>query len=65
MKRFSTVNEAALRLLTDAHEGKLHLSRKAGQFCGQAVVSLEPMTPAQSEWFDQLLCKAGFEAMGI
>lgn len=65
MTRFATVNAAALALLTDAHAGKASITRKAGQFLGQLVVSHEPMTPAQSEWLDQLLCKAGFEAMGV
>jgi hypothetical protein len=52
---FDTQRAAALALL---HKGE-RLSRKAGSFLGQISVDPTPLTPAQREWLDTLLERAG------
>lgn len=52
---FKNHRDAALALLT----GTQPLSRKAGQFLGQLVVDLTPMSEAQASWLVKLLERAG------
>lgn len=57
--RFKTQKAAAIALLNACSQGELSLSRKAGSFAGQLVADDMPMTPAQADWLDKLLEKAG------
>ena len=39
--------------------GDSRITRKGGQFLGQCCVDPMPLTPAQSEWLEQLALRAG------
>lgn len=52
---YPTPQAAALALL----QSGTRMSRKAGSFCGQTVVDDTPLTPAQRDWLDTLLDRAG------
>jgi hypothetical protein len=52
---FSDHRRAALALLN----GGFRLSRKAGQFLGQLVVDVTPMSEPQEGWLAKLLDRAG------
>jgi hypothetical protein len=52
---FESHREAALVLLN----GGYRLSRKAGQFLGQLVVDVSPLTDGQADWLAKLLERAG------
>lgn len=56
---FTTPQAAAIALLNACSQGAIALTRKAGSFLGQLVADDMPMTPAQSDWLDKLLEKAG------
>lgn len=58
-KPFRSHREAALALLA----GSSQFTRKAGSFLGQLAVDPAPLTPAQAEWLDKLLNRAGFAAL--
>ena len=55
---FHNQRDAALALLNESD----CLTRKAGSFLGQLVADPTPLTPAQSDWLDKLLDKAGLPA---
>ncbi|MBO6825359.1 MAG: hypothetical protein JJ879_04100 [Sneathiella sp.] len=56
---FSDHRQAALALLNSDEP----LTRKAGQFLGQLTVDSASMTPAQTDWLEKLLEKAGFPGL--
>ena len=52
---FPDVRTAALALLN----GDTRLNRRQGSFLGQCVVDSTPLSPAQAEWLEGLLTRAG------
>ncbi|WP_298196748.1 hypothetical protein [Novosphingobium sp.] len=40
------------------------LTRKSGSFLGQLIVDPTPMTPAQTDWFNTLVERAGLASDG-
>lgn len=52
---FTSLREAALTLLNS----DVRLTRKAGSFLGQCAADPSPLSPAQREWLDTLLGRAG------
>jgi len=54
-----TVSDQAYALLDAHRRGEIKLSKRAGSFCGQVAVAPEPFTDKQSEWFGELLKRAG------
>ena len=55
---FHNQRDAALAVLNECDS----LTRKAGSFLGQLVADSTPMSPAQRDWLDKLLDKAGLPA---
>ena len=56
---FKSQQAAAIALLNACSRGEFALSRKGGSVTGQLVADDLPMTPAQADWLDKLLEKAG------
>lgn len=57
---FERRRELALEILTRG----VRLTRKSGSFLGQLVADPQPMSDAQTEWFEQLAERAGLVLEG-
>lgn len=59
-----TPADAGFALLAAHRAGEITLTARSAQFAGQLVAADRPLTPAQTDWLEKLIFRAGLPPIG-